>query len=56
MDIVKEIPSKRKAELNHKEVLSSKKMYETGRRIQDILLFFVRNMREIIQICHALGM
>lgn len=41
MDIVKEIPSKRKAELNHKEVLSSKKMYETGRRIQDILLSLI---------------
>lgn len=41
MDIVKEIPSKRKAEMNHKEVLSSKKMYETGRRIQDILLSLI---------------
>ena len=41
MDIVKEIPSKRKAELNHKEVLSSKKMYETGRRIQEILLSLI---------------
>lgn len=41
VDIVKEIPSKRKAELNHKEVLSSKKMYETGRRIQDILLSLI---------------
>lgn len=27
--------------MNHKEVLSSKKMYETGRRIQDILLSLI---------------